>query len=1184
VGCLYCGKEIGLVRQMRDREFCSAAHRKNYGARLGKALEDLATPEPPPAPVADFRINMPLQAGHIGQSIAVFEFGHGRAQIGMSSACPVSIAGVRGQSAITLAGSHWAPFAAELCSISQADRLASLPALEFPRFELLADELMAPESDEFDEGPPLAGAFWNIPQVSEVAHTKLTPDLARKSAPIVEPAPMSMVAAPLVIGIRGTVKSPAAEVVEAFLPPAPYSAHVAFQAAAVATQAFTLQPVSEFEEEAPEMTGPVAAPAPEAVEAFLPVAPFAEAMAFTRKVALASAWNLQLSNDVAMVLASSGPVAAPAAEVVEAFLPPAPYSTEVAFPAIAAMLNAWVPEPISEVSLVLEACGPVAAPAAEPVEALLPETPYAAQMAFPAMAAMLNAWVPEPISEISIACDPAGVVAAPAAEAVEALLPVAPYAAQMNFPAMAAMLSAWVPEPIAEFSLVCDPAGAVAAPAAEAAETFLPVAPYAAAVAFPAAATAAMTNAWTLQPVVEVSFALPVAGAVQAPAPEAAETLFPATPMAQAVAYAASAVQLPQLTLAAVEPTETLNSENVADFVDVVPASEEWMATPPACEVEREVVPVVAAALRLEAAVQAPHVAALSIAEPIVRESAGWRRFPIAEPVVAFVSSRLAESISEAALQSATFHLPDLAGLGVAGTRQSAPVAPAAEQKSPNAAEPQPAAAVTAAPAAAKLAGVIRFPSLALAQTTGSPTAAFRSTEAGVAAPETAVPDGRTARMEPLSTIAIVSPTAGTNQPGAAFPQGQLVPMEYYCQRSPMPPRINLDWQTRKSAAMLPRFAMRTAFDRLEDLAVLPMTQERETPSFTEIFSIADAARRAQHSRLRAPARAVAAALLMGVGLWFGAGSAKLGRQLLSANTDWPSAGSSSSAGSQSSGALARVRSVFVPPAPAASEGPIEKVRRAIRSRAAAELSDTFRGMEAWGGAAAALPAGWSHNAAGYVKTGALALYHPSLGFTDYRMEFFGQIENKGMGWAVRASNEQNYYGMKFKVIEPGMRQTLAAVHYPVVDGKRGEGIETPLSVMIHNRTPYHVAVEVKGNKVTTSIEGEEVDSWTDDRLKVGGVGFFSDAGESAHLYWMKITKNQDWLGRVCAYLSGNSSSTVTGDLWRDDFGPSPAPRPMPRPSPDAILATVETEDFPFHGSHRAKILTNGRTELCSKS
>src|ERR1019366_2720919 len=320
----------------------------------------------------------------------------------------------------------------------------------------------------------------------------------------------------------------------------------------------------------------------------------------------------------------------------------------------------------------------------------------------------------------------------------------------------------------------------------------------------------------------------------------------------------------------------------------------------------------------------------------------------------------------------------------------------------------------------------------------------------------------------------------------------------------------------------------------------------------------------------------------MAVGLWFGAGSAKIGRELLAVKTEWPSVETpSSSAGRDFTTAFARVRSVFVPPAPRASEGPIEKISRAIQSRAAAELSDTFRGMEAWGAAAAALPAGWSRDADGYIRTGQLALYHPSLNFTDYRLEFFGQIESKGMGWAVRASDSKNYYAMKLKVMEPGLRPVIAAVHYPVVGGQPGERVETRLSVMIDNRTPYHVAVDVKGNRVTTSVEGEEVDSWTDDSLKVGGVGFFSDAGESAHLYWMKITKNQDWLGRVCAYLSGNAGSTVTGDLWRDDYAPAQTPRPSPRPSPDAILAAVESDEFSYRSPRRARISTNGRTEAC---
>jgi hypothetical protein len=43
-----------------------------------------------------------------------------------------------------------------------------------------------------------------------------------------------------------------------------------------------------------------------------------------------------------------------------------------------------------------------------------------------------------------------------------------------------------------------------------------------------------------------------------------------------------------------------------------------------------------------------------------------------------------------------------------------------------------------------------------------------------------------------------------------------------------------------------------------------------------------------------------------------------------------------------------------------------------------------------------------------------------------------------------------------------------------------------------------------------------------------GGVGLFADAGERARVYWMKVAKNEDFLGRVCAYLSGSADSADT--------------------------------------------------------
>jgi hypothetical protein len=134
------------------------------------------------------------------------------------------------------------------------------------------------------------------------------------------------------------------------------------------------------------------------------------------------------------------------------------------------------------------------------------------------------------------------------------------------------------------------------------------------------------------------------------------------------------------------------------------------------------------------------------------------------------------------------------------------------------------------------------------------------------------------------------------------------------------------------------------------------------------------------------------------------------------------------------------------------------------------------------------------------------------------------------MDWAVRASDDANYYAMKFATEGTGPRASMIIVHYPVVAGIKGRRVVTPLNIMADDRTPYRVAVDVRGDRITTSVEGQEIDSFEDATLTHGGIGFFADAGERARLYWIKVSKNEDWLGRVCAFLSGSNSASA--QLW----------------------------------------------------
>jgi hypothetical protein len=198
---------------------------------------------------------------------------------------------------------------------------------------------------------------------------------------------------------------------------------------------------------------------------------------------------------------------------------------------------------------------------------------------------------------------------------------------------------------------------------------------------------------------------------------------------------------------------------------------------------------------------------------------------------------------------------------------------------------------------------------------------------------------------------------------------------------------------------------------------------------------------------------------------------------------------------------------------------PGDLIRLTIQRRASYETGDNFHaGLVSWDGGKNFAKT-WIYDKEGFIRPGRLALYKPSHDMTDYKLEFLTQIERKSVGWVIRAADDQNYYAMKLAVTEPGPRPLVALMRYQVIDGKKEARGETPVQVMMHNNRPYRVEVDVKGNQFLTSIEGQLVDTWSDDRLKSGGVGFFAEGSEKARLYWMKITKNSDFLGKLCSML-----------------------------------------------------------------
>jgi len=201
-------------------------------------------------------------------------------------------------------------------------------------------------------------------------------------------------------------------------------------------------------------------------------------------------------------------------------------------------------------------------------------------------------------------------------------------------------------------------------------------------------------------------------------------------------------------------------------------------------------------------------------------------------------------------------------------------------------------------------------------------------------------------------------------------------------------------------------------------------------------------------------------------------------------------------------------------------KGQWKDLHQTILNRAAVAFADDFRsGLDAWE-SRSNLTTSWSYDATGFVQPGPLAVFKPSIDMSDYRFEFLGEIDQKGMGCAFRAKDLNNYYALKFTVVKPGPMPLVRMVRYAVINGKEGPHVEKPLPFIVRKDMLYRVMLNVHGSDFTIMAQGQIVDFWSDSRLQRGGVGFFCGRGEKARVRWVEVSHQYDTLGRLCAYLA----------------------------------------------------------------
>ncbi|MDX2151866.1 MAG: hypothetical protein SFV54_14095 [Bryobacteraceae bacterium] len=134
------------------------------------------------------------------------------------------------------------------------------------------------------------------------------------------------------------------------------------------------------------------------------------------------------------------------------------------------------------------------------------------------------------------------------------------------------------------------------------------------------------------------------------------------------------------------------------------------------------------------------------------------------------------------------------------------------------------------------------------------------------------------------------------------------------------------------------------------------------------------------------------------------------------------------------------------------------------------------------------------------------SLYRPSMALSDYRVEFEGEVESKGLGWVMRFKDSKNYYAMKIQTSRPGDAHGAVFVRYAVVGGEEVDRFELPLAHKVRAGSKVKVRVDAKGPRLITSVQGQAVNEWSDTKLKTGGFGFLNTREERARIVQVRLS------------------------------------------------------------------------------
>ncbi len=179
-------------------------------------------------------------------------------------------------------------------------------------------------------------------------------------------------------------------------------------------------------------------------------------------------------------------------------------------------------------------------------------------------------------------------------------------------------------------------------------------------------------------------------------------------------------------------------------------------------------------------------------------------------------------------------------------------------------------------------------------------------------------------------------------------------------------------------------------------------------------------------------------------------------------------------------------------------------------------------GLADWEGRGSA---SWTIDRKGFARPGRLALFSPSSGLGDYRLEFRALIESKSMGCVFRAAGPDDYHVVLLSRTKPGY---VSLERFSVIAGKPEPRKSVGTPIKTKGTEPFGITILAKGPEFTLYANSEPVDHWFDGRLPAGGTGFYGDPGGRARLYGVQLTA-QGGLTEKLRRLMGSTQIAASG-------------------------------------------------------